>query len=228
MLIESDELHALMKNIKTQLRLSMNGVASASMREKGLEYKVIFGVEIPRLQMIAAEFTKNHDLAQALWKEDIRECKILAMMLQPVETFYPEIADIWVESMQFPELAQMASLYLFQYLPYAPSKALEWIASDDRMKRFCGFSLYSRLWKKYNDWKPAAGEEFLDQAVTALEENDRLIRGAAAKAWNSYIDRNRATAKKSQEILKTIPVDKDEDLKARVQLLQEAAAFMLE
>ena len=37
---------------------------------------------------------------QALWKENIRECKILAGMLQPVETFYPEIADIWVEDMR--------------------------------------------------------------------------------------------------------------------------------
>ena len=26
-------------------------------------------------------------VAQALWKENIRECKILAGMLQPVETF---------------------------------------------------------------------------------------------------------------------------------------------
>lgn len=228
MLTESEELHGLMKSIKTQLRLSMNGMASASMREKGLDYKIIFGVEIPRLQMIAGEYEKNHDLAQALWKEDIRECKILAMMLQPVDTFYPEIADIWVESMAYPELAQMASLYLFQFLPYAPTKALEWIASDNRMKRFCGFSLYSRLWKKYNDWKPAAGEEFLDQAVTALEEDDKLIRTAVVKAWNSYIDRNRATAKKSVELLKNIPVEKDEDLKARVDLLLDAAAFMLE
>lgn len=228
MLTESDELHGLMKSVKTQLRLSMNGMASASMREKGLGYKIIFGVEIPRLQMIAGEYKKSHDLAQALWKEDIRECKILAMMLQPVDTFYPEIADIWVESMAYPELAQMACLYLFQFLPYAPSKALEWIASGDRMKRFCGFSLYSRLWKRYNDWKVAAGDEFLDQAVTALEEDDRMIRAAVVKAWNSYIDRNRATAKISMEILKRIPTDNDEDLKARVELLRDAAAFMLE
>ncbi|MGE0016823.1 MAG: DNA alkylation repair protein, partial [Bacteroides sp.] len=37
------ELAEELKNIKTQLRLSMNGVASASMREKGLSYKLNFG-----------------------------------------------------------------------------------------------------------------------------------------------------------------------------------------
>ena len=34
-----------LKDIKTQLRLSMNGAVSQSMREKGLVYKLNFGVE---------------------------------------------------------------------------------------------------------------------------------------------------------------------------------------
>ena len=57
--------------------------------------------------MIAEGYEKNHDLAQALWKEDIRECKIMAAMLQPVDTFYPEIADIWVESIRNIEIAEL-------------------------------------------------------------------------------------------------------------------------
>ena len=89
-----------LKDIKTQLRLSMNGAVSQSMREKGLLYKLNFGVELPRIKMIAEGYEKNHDLAQALWKENIRECKIMAAMLQPIDTFYPEIADIWVEDIQ--------------------------------------------------------------------------------------------------------------------------------
>ena len=67
-----------LKDIKTQLRLSMNGAVSQSMREKGLVYKLNFGVELPRIKTIAEGYEKNHDLAQALWKEEIRECKILA------------------------------------------------------------------------------------------------------------------------------------------------------
>ena len=57
-----------LKDIKTQLRLSMNGAVSQSMREKGLVYKLNFGVELPRIKMIAEGYEKNHDLAQALWK----------------------------------------------------------------------------------------------------------------------------------------------------------------
>ena len=119
-----------LKDIKTQLRLSMNGAVSQSMREKGLVYKLNFGVELPRIKMIAEGYEKNHDLAQALWKEEIRECKILAGMLQPIETFYPEIADIWVENIRNIEIAELTCMNLFQHLPYAPAKSFHWIADS--------------------------------------------------------------------------------------------------
>ena len=63
--------------------------------------------------MIAEGYEKNHDLAQALWKENIRECKIMAAMLQPIDTFYPEIADIWVEDIQNIEIAELTCMNLF-------------------------------------------------------------------------------------------------------------------
>ena len=52
------DLHEQLKEIKTQLRLSMNGAVSQSMREKGLVYKLNFGVELPRIKAIA-EGTKK-------------------------------------------------------------------------------------------------------------------------------------------------------------------------
>ena len=83
-----------LSSIKSELRLYMNGVLAQSLRERGLRYRLIFGVELPRLKEIAARYEPDHDLAQALWKEDIRECRILAGYLQPVDSFLPEIADI--------------------------------------------------------------------------------------------------------------------------------------
>lgn len=107
MIDTKEQLHQRLKDIKTQLRLSMNGAVSQSMREKGLVYKLNFGVELPRIKGIAAGYEKDHSLAQALWKEDIRECKILAGLLQPVESFLPEIADIWVEDIRISRLQNL-------------------------------------------------------------------------------------------------------------------------
>ena len=129
--------------IKKQFRLFMNGVVSQSMREKGLDYKLNFGIELPRIKEIAAKFEKNHDVAQALWKENIRECKIMAGLLQPVDTFYPEIADIWVEDMCYPEMAELTVMNLFQHLPYASDKAFEWMASEGIYFQLCGYLIES-------------------------------------------------------------------------------------
>ena len=141
----------------------MNGVVSQSMREKGLDYKLNFGIELPRLKEIAAKFEKNHEVAQALWKENIRECKILAGMLQPVETFYPEIADIWVEDIQYPEIAELTCMNLFRHLPYASQKAFQWIADDREYFQFCGYMLMARLLMQGNEMNERAEHEILDQ-----------------------------------------------------------------
>ena len=99
------DLPSLLRYIKRSLHGMMNGVASASMRQKGLQYKVNFGVELPRLQAWAAELPHTYELAAALWKEDIRECRLLAAMLMPVERFDTELAQVWVEQMRFAEEA---------------------------------------------------------------------------------------------------------------------------
>ena len=69
-------LQEQLKEIITQFRLSMTGVVSKSIREKGLNYKPNLGVELPRLKQIESEIDKNHVLAQTLWKVEARESKI--------------------------------------------------------------------------------------------------------------------------------------------------------
>ena len=179
-----------LKDIKTQLRLSMNGAVSQSMREKGLVYKLNFGVELPRIKMIAESYEKNHDLAQALWKEDIRECKILAGMLQPIETFYPEIADIWVENIQNIEIAELTCMNLFQHLPYAPAKSLHWIADEQEYVQTCGFLTAARLLMKKGDMTERASGELLDQAICAVHSESYHVRNAALLVIRKYMQHN--------------------------------------
>ena len=173
------DIQEQIRDIKKQFRLAMNGAVSQSMREKGLAYKLNFGVELPRLKSIASGYAKNHELAQALWKEDIREAKLLAGMLQPVDTFYPEIADIWVEDMHYPEIAEVTCMTLFQYLPYAPSKSFEWIADGREYFQYCGFLLAARLLSKGMELNERAMAELLDQAQAAVLSEAFLPRKAA-------------------------------------------------
>ena len=173
------EIQDTIREIKSKFRLFMNGMVSQSMREKGLDYKLNFGIELPRLREIAARYEKNHEVAQALWKENIRECKILAGMLQPVETFYPEIADIWVEDMRYPEIAELTCMSLFQYLPYASEVVFPWIADEREYFQLCGYLLMTRLLMKGWTLNERAEAEFLDQAFTVLEGGTEMRKVAA-------------------------------------------------
>lgn len=143
--IMDNNIHETIKDIKSKFRLFMNGMVSQSMREKGMEYKLNFGIEYPRIKEIAAGYEPDHELAQALWKENIRECKILAGLLQPADTFYPEIADIWIEGMDYPELAEYTVMNLFQRLPYASEVVFRWMADEREMFQLCGIEWRCRL-----------------------------------------------------------------------------------
>ena len=187
------------------------------MREKGLDYKLNFGIELPRLKEIAAKFEKDHEVAQALWKENIRECKILAGLLQPVDTFYPEIADIWVEDMHYPEIAELTCMNLFSHLPYASEKVFQWIADEGEYFQFCGYMLMARLLMNGKELNERAENEFLDQAVTALYSESGIVCRASATALRKYAYQRPEQAKKLEKALRIMPVSDKLEIVALVE-----------
>lgn len=169
------EIKELIRDIKSQYRTAMNGVASAHMRESGLAYKINFGIELPRLLAIARDYEPNHELAQTLWKEGIRESKILAGVLMPVDNFFPEIADIWVEQIPTQEIAELTVMNLFVRLPYASSAAFRWISDPREIYQVCGLLLLTRLCMKGCSFNESASFELVDQAVVLLQDSNQRV-----------------------------------------------------
>lgn len=211
------------REIKAQFRLFMNGVASQSMREKGLDYKLNFGIELPRLKEISLRYEKNHSLARELWKENIRECKILATLLQPIDTFLPEIADIWVEDIRQPEIAELVCMNLFQHLPYASTKAFQWMADEREYFQTCGFLTLARLFMRQAQLNERAENEFLDQAVSTLcnKDTNRRPANAALTALRTYARTNKEQAKKALKALQPYLLHSEEEIRQIYQELKE-------
>lgn len=207
------DVHETIKDIKSKFRLFMNGVISQSMREKGLGYKLNFGIEFPRIKEIAAAYEPNHEVAQALWKENIRECKILAGLLQPVDSFCPEIADIWIEDMHYPELAEYTVMNLFQRLPYASEAVFRWMADDREYFQLCGFLLMARLLMKGQKLNERAEAEFLDQAFTALEGDIVSVQKAAALALCKFALQSKDNARKMGKPLQALLKSEKENVR---------------
>lgn len=135
----------IIQDIRRQCRFAMNGVASASMRQKGINYKINFGLVIQQIKTISQKYEQSKELAEALWKEDTRELKILATMLYPIDEFTSETADKWTNEIPNQEIREQVCLNLFQELPFAEKSATEWSNSNDEDIRITGYWLLTRL-----------------------------------------------------------------------------------
>jgi 3-methyladenine DNA glycosylase AlkD len=183
----NEDLQQRVKEIKQSFRLLMDGKTAQSMRDKGLEYKLNWGASILMLKDMAREIADSkqskayslYELAIELWKADVRECKILATMLMPADEMLPEVADIWMEQTVSQEIAEQAAFNLYQYLPYAPSKAYQWIASDKELYQFCGFHILTRLLMNKQEPNERGINELIDQALVALQGDSLMVKKAA-------------------------------------------------
>lgn len=131
--------------IKRDFRRGMNGIVSASMRDKGFGYKINFGLTLPVLHSVAAKYDKNAELAEKLWGEDIRESKMLAPMLYPAAEMDIDTARRWVGAIPYNEISDICCMTLFCKLPFAYDLAMESIESEDDSRRYLGITLLMRL-----------------------------------------------------------------------------------
>lgn len=183
-----EQINNQLREIKQSFRLMMNGVAAQSMREKGLDYHVNWGASLPMLKTKAKEIGKNYSLAIALWKENVRECKILATLIMPADEILPEVVDIWMEQTTSQEIAEMAAFNLYQYLPFAAEKAYQWIASDKELYQLCGFHVLARLFMNGQEPNERGINEFMDQLNAALQGPFPSVKKAAMASAMRFAD----------------------------------------
>ena len=195
------------KEIKQSLRQLMDGQTAQSMRDKGVDYKLNWGASIPMLREKAEEIGKDYDLAIELWKADARECKILATMVMPAEQILPEVVDIWMEQTPSQEIAEQAAFNLYQHLPYAPEKAYQWIASDKDMEQLCGFHVLSRLFMNKQEPNERGINEFIDQALAALQGPAPSVRKAAMQSIIRFSELGLMYERLAKSALKSLNLD---------------------
>ena len=171
-----------LKEIKQSFRLYMNGVTAQSLRDKGVNYHLNWGVSLQHLQEMAAEIKAEghtpaefHELSILLWKENIRECKILATMLMPADNFPADLAMLWVEQTPTQEVAELAAMHLYQHLPYAKDMALQLIAQPYEMAQLQGYCILARLFSNNTEFTESEINEVIDQAQSTFKSQSSDI-----------------------------------------------------
>ncbi len=184
----TENIQETIREIKKDFRLSMNGVVSTLQRRQGLQYKINFGIEIPRLKSIAGKYPQDKMLAKALWKEDIRECKILATYLLPEEE-YSSVAEEWIAETRYTEIADRLAMQVLSKLPDACGKAFRWASQNEDMTAYCGFMTLSHLLR--NGYSLNEEEELqLFGIVAGIAETEKgaMLKRCALNALLHYIE----------------------------------------
>ena len=197
----NEDTHSKLMAIKQSFRLFMDGTTSRSMAQKGMGYKINWGVPFHELRKMAAPYVPNYELAIELWKENIRECKIMATLIMPPERMSPELADVWTEQPLQQEMAEMLAFNLLQHVDFAPALAYQWMAGDRMDRQICAYQLLARLFMKGSEPNERGLDEYLDQVSIALQSDNLGVRHAASASLQKLAMLGDSYEKRVDELL---------------------------
>ena len=60
----------IIKDIRKRCRMAMNGIVSTNMRQRGLDYKLNFGLSVQQIKDLAKRYQPDSKLAETLWADN--------------------------------------------------------------------------------------------------------------------------------------------------------------
>lgn len=154
------------------------GAGTAGMRS--------FGIGLTRLRQLAKRIGRDRDLAQALWKTDVYDARILALLIDDPARMTRDQAERQVE-----ELAGGMLAHVFASCDATLAKtsfvielAHDWVHSDDPVRRACGYGLLYEVSKLSGKKAPSeafflAHVERISDRIHGESEGVRLAMGTA-------------------------------------------------
>ena len=135
-----------MQIIKRRFFAMRNGMLGDTLRKAGLDYRMIFGLNLPQIPDIAADLPHTPSLAAELWADTrTRESLLLAPMLYPVSEMSADTAAAWLAQAPTTEVADVLCLRLLRRHPDALAIALDALDAPAEITRYAALRLLFNL-----------------------------------------------------------------------------------
>ena len=144
-ILDDQETEQKFQHLLSVIKSRKNGDVSVMMNQKGLKYKINWGVSLVELREIAKNYSPEHLLALKLWNKQWRETMILASLIDEPKEVTEEQMDYWTKSFENTEIAEIFSTHLWVKSKFAFIKALEWCRGKKFLLQFTGIHLMGRL-----------------------------------------------------------------------------------
>nr|CDL66645.1 unnamed protein product [uncultured bacterium] len=140
------EFKEQIRQIKSDFFSLRNGEIADTLRKAGNPYKIIFGLQMPQLEQIAAKSGKSVELAEWMWANDsTRESKMFATMVYPIEEFDLAKAEEWALEAESFELIDTLCFRLVRYINGSEELVHKYIESTEKKMRYFAFRLALNL-----------------------------------------------------------------------------------
>lgn len=153
-----------------------------------------FGIGLTVLRKLAKQIGRNHVLALELWKSELYDAKIIALLIDDPKHITRAQAEIQVENLAQGHLAHVFSSCdaSLAKTPFAVELAFDWVHSKDTIRRSCGYGLLYEISKSKKKNAPDDAF-FLDRIAyisTSFPGENITVKGAMGGALLGIGKRN--------------------------------------
>jgi len=149
-----DQVDAVITRLK---KLSSRSTRDG-MSRYGLPSDNALGVPVGKMQTLAKEIGRNHELAEGLWKTGIYEARMVAAFLDEPTLVTTAQMDRWCRDFDNWGIVDTVCFKLFDQTPHAWKKVVQWSKRRDEFQKRAAFALLACL--GVHD-KEASNQQFL-------------------------------------------------------------------
>lgn len=163
-----------------------------------------FGLGMTQLKALAKKIGKDHELALQLWDMPYFDTKVLATLVDNPKEVTPAQADAQMSGTYSWLLSHAYCSYLLPKASFLKNKVVEWTASDDDLKRRCGYLLLYPLAKHDKTLSDAFFEPYLDTIEAKLQTEENFVKDGMNTALLAIGQRSRNLNIRAIEVARAI------------------------
>ncbi len=167
-----------------------------------------YGIGLTRLRKLAKRLGRDRVLAQALWKTDVYDARVIALLIDDPAQMTRDQAERQVEALAGGMLAHVFASCdaTLAKTSFAVELAGQWVRSDDPVRRDCGYGLLYEASKSAGNKAPS--EAFflavVERIAETIDGEPERVRLSMATALMGIGKRsaalNRAALKVSRDV----------------------------
>lgn len=178
------------KSLLSELRRLGEKRNVEGMARFGIVAKNVYGVAKPKMDELARQIGRNHDLAVELWDSGVHDARILAGMIDDPKQVTAAQMNRWVRDFDNWDVCDGTCCHLFVFAEDAWDRAEDWTKRTAEFEKRAGFALMAYLAYRDESAKDAQYKQMLPILLREAHDERNFVRKAVNWALRNIGKRN--------------------------------------